>query len=139
MKFQHGFTLIELMIVVAIIGILSSIAYPAYSDYIIRGKITEATSALAAKRILMEQFFQDNRTYVSAPACNSDTTTSSNFTFSCSGTPNASNYTLQAVGRSGMTGFTYTINESNAKASTITASGWTGNTACWVTKKGGTC
>jgi len=81
MKLQRGFTLIELMIVVAIIAILSTIAYPAYTDYITRGKITEATSALASKRILMEQFFQDNRTYASAPACNSDTATSSNFTF----------------------------------------------------------
>ena len=57
---QKGFTLIELMIVVAIIGILASIAIPQYSDYVKRGKAAEATSNLATLRIKMEQCFQDN-------------------------------------------------------------------------------
>ena len=63
---QEGFTLIELLIVIGIIGILSAIAIPAYRDYIIRGKITEATSNLGDMRIKLEQFYQDNRTYVGA-------------------------------------------------------------------------
>ena len=84
MNKQSGFTLIELMIVVAIVGILATIAYPSYSDYVIRGRIPEATSALAAKRVQLEQFFQDNRTYVGAPACAADdATTSRFFNFSC--------------------------------------------------------
>ena len=72
MNKQSGFTLIELMIVVAIVGILATIAYPSYTDYVIRGRIPDATSGLAAKRVQMEQFFQDNRTYVGAPACAAD-------------------------------------------------------------------
>jgi len=135
----QGFTLIELMIVVVIIGVLAAIVIPSYSDYVTRGRIPQATSALASKRVQMEQFYQDNRTYAGAPACNLDTTTSEFFNFSCAGAADADGFTLQAVGKGAMAGFTYTVDESNARTSTISASGWTGNANCWVTKKGGAC
>lgn len=139
MKAQHGFTLIEIMIVVAIVGILAMIAVPSYTDYLVRGKIPDATSNLATKRVQMEQFFQDNRTYVGASACTADTGISQNFNFSCSPAPTQTTYTLQALGKGSMTGFTYTINEQNAKATTAAPTGWTGSATCWVTKKGGIC
>lgn len=137
---QKGFTLIELMIVVAVIGILAAVALPAYQDYVVRAKIPDATSALAAKRVQMEQFFQDNRTYVGGTACNNDTTTSRNFTFGCPAAATATTYTIQATGIGSMAGFNYTINDTNTKTSTITAAGWAAtNAACWITKKGGQC
>jgi type IV pilus assembly protein PilE len=135
----RGFTLIEVMITVAIIAILASVAVPQYKDYVTRGRIPDATSALSTKQVQLEQYFQDNRTYANAPACASDTTTSANFTFSCGGTNSATGYTLTATGRNTMAGFTYTVTQSGAKATTAVPSGWTTNANCWVTKKGGVC
>jgi len=134
-RHSAGFTLIEMLITVAIVAILAKVAVPAYSDYIKRGKIPEATGGLAAKQAQMEQFFQDNLTYANAPPCTSESTT--NFTFSCSvaGTPTV--YTLQAKGQGSMSGFTYTVDQAGTKKTT--ASPWGTSTTCWITGKGGTC
>lgn len=134
-----GFTLIELMVTVAIVAILASIAVPSYSDYVMRGRIPEATANLAVKRIQMEQYFQDNKTYVNAPPCAVDATSGTHFTFSCVTAATATSYTLQAVGSGPMTGFTYTVDQSNAKSTTAVPSGWTTSASCWVTKKNGGC
>ncbi len=57
MKKQHGFTLIELMIVVAIIGILAAVAIPAYTDYLKRSKVTEALSLLGGLKTPVEEYY----------------------------------------------------------------------------------
>jgi type IV pilus assembly protein PilE len=140
MKMQKGFSLIELMVAVVIVGILARIAFPAYTSYIIRGKIPEATSNLASKRVQLEQYYQDNRTYVGAPACTGDTASSKFFTFSCGTTATATTYTVTATGTGTMAGFTYTIDQSNTKQTTAAPTGWTPtSTTCWITKQGGAC
>lgn len=142
---SSGFTLIEVMITVAIVAILASVAIPSYRNYTIRGKIPEATSNLAAQRVRLEQYFQDNRTYAPNPAgCVTNTTTSQYFDFStCDGgteTRTANGYTIYARGKASMTGFTFTVDQANAKSTTVTGvSGWSGNANCWVTKPGGQC
>ena len=59
MKKQQGFTLIELMIVVAIIGILAAIAIPAYQDYTIRAQVSEGLNLAGGAKAAVTEYFQD--------------------------------------------------------------------------------
>jgi len=148
---HHGFTLIEVMMAIAIVAILASVALPSYVDYIRRGKITEATSTLATMRVQMEQYFQDNRTYANVAGVPAPCTATSAvapppnaryFDFSCD-PRTATTYTLTATGRAaaGMGGFVFTVNETNTQASVISGAaqtaGFASNTSCWVVRKGG--
>jgi len=150
---QQGFSLIELMIAVVIVGIISAVAIPNYRDYITRSRVPEATAALGDLRVRMEMFYQDNRTYptggcVVAPTAPSATQLQvplgQNFDFTC-GAPTATTYTVQAAGNGSMAGFQYTVDQFNGKASTFTGAaatnGWSAHAPnnCWVTKKGGAC
>ncbi len=146
-----GFTLIELMVVVVVIGILTAIAIPNYTDYVTRSRIPAATSDLAARRVQMEQFFQDNRTYAGGPACPINAVAINDFfNVSCVAAATAAGFTLQAVGRGAMNGFTYTVNEAGVRTTTFDATrtqqGWAATgvaagtaTNCWIIGKGGKC
>ncbi len=146
----RGFTLIELMITVAIVAVLARIAVPAYDSYVKRSRIVEATGNLAMLQAQMEQFYMDKRSWADADdsakggvkGCINDTTYNNGFKyfdFSCDGATTATSYTLQAVGKSSMTGFTFKITQAGAKSTTAVPSGWTTSTTCWVTRKDGTC
>lgn len=137
-----GFTLIELMIVVVIISIIAAVAVPSYQDHVRTSRITDATSLLATKRVQVEQFFQDNNTYVGAKGCENDSASSQNFNFSCNPAPTATAYTIVATGKGPMAGMSFSINESNVRR-TVSVPGWSGwstpATNCWIRGKGGIC
>jgi len=139
---QQGFTLIELMVAVAIIAILASLAMPAYSEYVLRARLVDATNGLSAMRARMEQHFQDNRTYESGPCARSSTAGS--FTIGCgSSSVTRTTYTIAATGASQASGFTYTIDHNGNQKTTSLPSAWgsvpNGGYACWVTRRGQTC
>ena len=77
MKKQQGFTLIELMIVVAIIGILAAVAIPAYQDYTIRAKVTEAISLATAAKTAISEYYATNGTLPNSNASAGIATSSS--------------------------------------------------------------
>ena len=140
LRTARGFTLIELMIVVAIIAVLAAIAMPAYQDYVIRGKLSEAASNLGQLRVRAEQFFQDYRTYVGMACTPVNAAEAKYFTYDCSVAPTTAVYTLRATGVAAQKtgGFVFTVDQTNAKSSTATASGWPASQpTCWITSKSG--
>lgn len=142
-----GFTLLEVLITVTIVGILAAIALPQYNDAVTRGKIVDTTVRLGDYRAQMEKWFLDNRSYQSNPVAGTTcgipppaAAAKDPFQLACAAaTPTT--YVITATGRpaAGMSAsFVYTVNQTNARSSTG-PTGWAGNAACWAVRKDGTC
>lgn len=123
-----------MMIVVAIIGLLASIAVPGYQDYVKSGNAAEAPANLANCRVQAEQFFQDNFTYAGFVCVPSD---AKSFDYSIDN-QSATTYTLRATGRASnnMGAFEFTVNQDNAKTSKFDG---TVGSSCWLTSSSGSC
>lgn len=140
---MRGFTLIELMVAVAIVGVLAAIAYPSYTEYVRRGKIVEALGELATLRVRLEQHYQDNRHYgSSASACGVSMPAQPSFTFSCSWGPGATSQSFVAtatgLAAAGMDGYVFTVDDGNAQRTTQ-FEGATVTATCWLKKRGESC
>jgi type IV pilus assembly protein PilE len=135
-RIKNGFTLIEVMVTVAIVGILMAVALPAYNDYVTRGRLTEAFSALGAVQPAAEQFWSNQRTYAQLDTLVNFPANTANFTYALSGAT-ASTYTVTATGIGKVAGFVYTIDQNGARPTT--GGPWGTSGTCWIDHKGGTC
>lgn len=142
----HGFTLIELMVTVAIAAILAAIALPSYQDYIRRAALTEAQGDLSDYRVKLEQYFQDNKSYgttvggacangANAPSWNSFNPGAKYFTFSCVVGATTSNFTVTATGIAGSAaaGHVFSIDDSNLRRTTQFKGAATAKN-CWLVR-----
>lgn len=133
MKQTKGFTLVELLIVVAILGIISAIAYPMYANYTIRAACDNGKAGLMQADALMNQYYVKYGSYLNDDTENGfaitvipiDGSSSGNADFTVGiGTPTATTYTITATVGSGgklkkYAGGTMTINQSGTKTADI--------------------
>jgi type IV pilus assembly protein PilE len=134
---SSGFTLIEVMVTVAILGILASIALPSYNAYVQRSKVPAALDGLQSYFARMEQRYQDTGNYANGTACAMAVPTVNHFTVSCTLEASGQAFTATATGSGTMSGYTFTINHQGVRRTTAHPKGApTAN--CWSTR-GSTC
>jgi type IV pilus assembly protein PilE len=135
---QQGFTLIELMITVAIVAILASVALPAYTAYIQRARVPVALDGLSAYLTRMEQRYQDVGSYANAAnACAVAVPTADNFVVTCAISDGGQGFTATATGNGPVAGYTFTINHLGVRVTTAHPKGVPAAN-CWTTR-GKTC
>lgn len=130
---NRGFTLIELMVTVAIAGVLASVALPSYNSYVKRSRVPAALEGLSGYHTRMEQRYQDTGNYGTAgTTCGVALPTVVNFTVTCATAASAQNYTATATGTGPMEGYSYTITHAGARATTAHPNG--SIATCWSMK-----
>lgn len=137
-----GFTLIELMITVAVLAILATIAIPAYGGYVRSSKLTESFAMLGDYRLRMEQYKQDNHSYADPLTANTCGVvlpiTSRYFDFSCTIAASGTQFTATAANKAGAgmgnaADYRYSIDQAGVQ-NTPTFAGAAGPSGIWKNK-----
>jgi type IV pilus assembly protein PilE len=137
-----GFTLIELLISIAIVAILSAVAFPSYTDHVRRGHAAAATAALATLRVSLEQYYQDNRRYGTSGSCGVALPSAREFSFHCETPSDGQGFLVTATGDAarGMGSFVYTVDHAGLRRTTGLPNSWGATPRdCWVSARGGAC
>lgn len=135
MKQNQGFTLIDLMVAVAIVGILTAIALPSYRSMVERGRLTEALDGLSAYRMRMEQAYHDNGNYGTATCAVAVPATSGYFSFKCDIALDGQGYLAAASGAGPMEKYAYTVDDAGNRVTTAFP-GTSVPANCWMTRAG---
>jgi type IV pilus assembly protein PilE len=138
----RGFTLLEVMIVLAIVAILASAALPSYAAYVKRSRILDAVTRLADARARMEDYFTDQRSYVDpAGRCGVEvgSAATDSFDIRCEGTVTTFLYTASGRAAKGMSAFVYTIDQTGNKMTVSAPPGWSLPDNCWTIRQDGLC
>ena len=139
---SRGFTLLEMMIVVAIVATLATIALPSYSAYVKRSRILDAVSRLSDARLRLEDYFLDERAYVDASGrCGAlpASSVSDSFAVQCEATATTFTVTATGIAAKGMTSFVYAIDQAGTKSTVSVPPGWSRTAGCWTIRQDGSC
>lgn len=135
----RGFTLLEMMVTLAIIAIVAAIALPMYGQHVVRTAVAEGTSRLAEARVKMEQWYLDRRTYEGACADGAKVLPAGvkNWSFTCEAA--AATYTITAKGAGRAAGFEFSVDQTDTRKTVAAPEGWGTCGSKWLTRKGEGC
>jgi len=136
MRTQRGVTLPEVMIVIAIVGILAGIALPNYQGYVQRSTLSEAFDGLSAHRLRMDQAFHNNGNFGVGACAVAAPNATVNFTFTCELTDGGQGYLMRADGIGRLAGFAFSVDDDGRRLTTAFPDQATLPANCWMSKKG---
>lgn len=140
-----GFTLIELMIAITVIGLLAGIALPSYQEHVRRSRLQQAFADLLDFRVRLEHFYQSNNNYgdvTPGRGCGFVGATqqmtfpsAGGFNYACALTGGAAQaYTLTATGTGNVAGHVYTLDNTNQRQTVTFKGANVVNRACWLSR-----
>ena len=138
--FQAGFSLVELMVALAIAAVIAAFALPAYRDHTLRSYLPEMSSRLQLSALRLEQYYQDHRSYLNGTDCGVALPSSEHFEYTCVSPTDGQSFLITATGLAAMAKFSYTINHQGQTRTVLLPERWgTAPRDCWVMKPGATC